>query len=91
MEIKVDYDGEYPTLCSGKLIVNIDGKQWDFPEDCMVSGGSVYMDGDDYNTQVEDGPWKIGEWPDGFPENLKPDVLDVVNDTVEWGCCGGCI
>lgn len=89
MDIFIDYNGEYPNLCSGDLKVTIDGKQWVFPNDCMVSGGSVYDNGNDY--VVIEGPWKIDEWPKEFPENLKSGVLDEINETVEWGCCGGCI
>lgn len=81
MEIIIDYDGKYPNLCSGKLVVAIDGVIWDFPEDCMISGGSF----------ESAGPWKIKDWPKDFPENLKSSVLDGINEIVEWGCCGGCI
>ena len=39
MEIK--YNGTYPNLCSGNLLVIINGKEWEFPNYCLRSGGSV--------------------------------------------------
>ena len=85
------YDGEYPNLCSGKLIVEIDGKEWVFPGHCMVSGGAVWLSDDWSEEYVEEGPWEISDWPDGFPEEYKKAVLEKVNSEIEWGCCGGCI
>ncbi len=88
MEIK--YDGAYPNLCSGTLIVIIDEKEWLFPAFCMISGGSVSFDSD-WCENVSSGSWSISEWPEGFPEDLKTDVVEAVNDVVSQGCCGGCV
>lgn len=90
MKITVKYDGRYPNLCRGTLVVTIDGKEWTFPNYCLSSGGCVSFD-DDWQEEVTGGPWKITDWPDGFPEEHKVATLDAVNDQVEWGCCGGCI
>ena len=88
--IQIDYDGEYPNLCSGQLNITILGKVWEFPEYCMASGGSVSFTGD-WEEEIEDGPWSIDNWPEGFPEELKRDVLESVNSKIPWGCCGGCV
>ena len=91
--ISIQYNGKYPNLCSGKLIVTINGEPWEFPDHCMVSGGSVWFSNDYSEEHVNSGPWSIDEdeWPEGFPEKWKSRVLEEINDTLEWGCCGGCI
>jgi hypothetical protein len=88
MEIR--YDGSYPNLCSGQLIVIIDKKEWVFPSYCMSSGGGVSFDSD-WCENVTSGEWSISEWPDNFPEDLKEDVLCAVNSEISQGCCGGCV
>jgi len=90
MKIEVSYDGAYPNLCSGHLIVYIDGFEWVFPDYCMNSGGYVRFDGD-WNEEVELGPWSVDKWPVGFPEAMKLHVENAVNDQVPHGCCGGCV
>ena len=90
MNIKIEYDGCYPNLCSGQLIVYIDNEKYVFPRYCMNSGGNVWFD-DDWSENVSEGPWDITEWPEDFPEHLKSPVLAVVNSEIEWGCCGGCV
>lgn len=91
MEVKfVSYDGSYPNLCSGTLILSVDGTEWKFPEYCLSSGGSVWFD-DDSNEHIEGGEWSIREWPDGFPEDAKDMAVQIVNENVPFGCCGGCV
>ena len=36
----ISYDGEYPNLCSGTLILNLNGKDVVFPNYCLSSGGN---------------------------------------------------
>ena len=88
--MKVKYDGAYPNLCSGHLIITIGDTDWDFGCYSLSSGGSVWFDGH-WNEHVEDGPWSIREWPDGFPEELKGAATEAVNDAIPCGCCGGCV
>ena len=88
--IKIEYDGDYPNLCSGQLVVYIEDKQWVFPSHCLSSGGNVWFD-DDWCEHVESGEWCISEWPEEFPEDLKPLVEQLVNDEIPFGCCGGCV
>lgn len=74
----------------GHLTVVIDGKEWDFGDYALISGGSVVRTGED-DFEVSEGPWSIEEWPKGFPEDLKETVLEKVNEEIRPGCCGGCI
>ena len=90
MDIKISYNGSYPNLCSGRLIVYIDDVKYIFPQYCMTSGGCVYKNDEGYY-QTDEGEWEISEWPEDFPEHLKKIVLDKVNEEIPWGCCGGCI
>ena len=90
LDIKIQYDGKYPCLCMGRLIVWINGKEWDFGKDVLVSGGEVIYDDEEYITTT--GEWSIPDdsWPEGFPEEYKKQVLSVVNEEIPYGCCGGC-
>lgn len=40
----ISYDGGYPNLCRGNLIMELDGKELKFPKYCLSSGGSVWFD-----------------------------------------------
>lgn len=84
----VSYDGKYPNLCSGTLVIKVGSRKWKIKR--LSSGGGVWFDKNN-SEQVDEGPWSIENWPEGFPETLKQKVLDVVNDKVDHGCCGGCI
>jgi hypothetical protein len=84
----VSYDGRYPNLCAGELVVRVYGATWTIHR--LSSGGSVTFD-KEWNENVSDGDWSIEEWPDGFPEEAKKDVVDLVNEKVTHGCCGGCV
>lgn len=90
LDIKIQYDGKYPCLCMGQLIVWINGKEWDFGKDVLVSGGEVIYDDEEYITTT--GEWSIHDdsWPEGFPEEYKKQVLSTVNEEIPYGCCGGC-
>jgi hypothetical protein len=37
----VSYDGSYPNLCRGELVLSLDGHNIIFPQYCLESGGSV--------------------------------------------------
>jgi hypothetical protein len=84
----VSYSGAYPNLCSGELVVKIEGRKWVIQR--LESGGSVTFD-ENWSENVAGGPWRISEWPRGFPEEYKEDVVDLVNKKVSHGCCGGCV
>lgn len=84
----VSYDGSYPNLCRGKLVLEIDGKIVEFPDYCMSSGGSVWFD-DDWDEHVEYGEWSV-KVPEKYA-HLRSEIEDCVNENVPCGCCGGCI
>jgi len=76
----VSYDGAWPNLCSGTLVISIDDVQFKFEQDNLCSGGNS-------------GPWTISNWPKGIPNNkkLREAIIKLVNNNIQWGCCGGCI
>ena len=84
----VSYDGKWPNLCSGTLVLKINGEEKVFPEYCMYSGGTVAFD-DDWEETVTQGPWTV-DVPDELLD-YKEEIEKVVNDNVPWGCCGGCV
>lgn len=89
----VSYDGAYPNICSGKLKLRMDGKLYELKY-CLTSGGSVIRN-DDGDFDVKPGPWSVDLWHDEekYPELLPHvnEIEDLVNENVDWGCCGGCI
>ena len=86
----VSYNGEFPNLCSGKLIMKLDDKVLEFPDHCLSSCGNVSFN-DDWDEVVTTGDWVITDFPEDFPEELKDLALELVNDNVNKGCCGGCV
>lgn len=90
-EIKfIDYTGKYPSLCFGHLIIEFNGERMDLGS-ILISHGSIHNpDTGDY--EAMEGDWDISE--ESLPEKLRPfceDIVRLVNDNVEHGCCGGCI
>ena len=90
--IKIKYDGAYPNLCSGHLEVWINDIYYDFGKYCLISGGCIMRD-EDWDMWAEKGPWEIDKdsYPKDFPEEYKEKLLEVINEELQWGCCGGCI
>lgn len=89
-KIQVHYDGGFPNLCSGSLTVLIGKTEWEFPSFCLSSGGSVSFT-PEWDEMVGRGPWSVSDWPPGFPEDMKGAVTDAINDSIPYGCCGGCV
>lgn len=95
----VFYTGSYPCLCSGILILLIDGIVYTFGNDYDAtvdfgsfwrSGGSVDISRDEFH--VEENEWIIDI--DKIPEQFRQyaeEIDKVFNENVEHGCCGGCI
>ncbi len=86
----VSYDGKYPSLCSGTLIMELDEKNIIFPDYCLSSGGSACVT-EELEKMVEIGEWTINDFPENFPEELKEYANLLVNENIEYGCCGGCL
>lgn len=96
----VSYDGEYPNLCSGLLIVKIDGKEVKFGRTACTtvtpeydkfwcSGGGVHSD-EDWNMWTTKGEWGLNDVEPEF-EDVAEELIKVFNENVPYGCCGGCI
>ena len=87
-EVKfISYNGWYPNLCRGELVLEINGKIERFNH-VLSSGGRVWFDGE-WNEHVERGEWYVS-LPEEF-EHLEDIVTELVNENVECGCCGGCV
>jgi len=85
----VSYDGKYPCLCMGTLIIKVDGETYLFKH-AMMSGGCVCKD-DDWNMWAEQGDWEVNLEEHPELEPYRKEITDIVNENVEQGCCGGCI
>ena len=91
----ISYDGKYPNLCSGRLVLEIDGEVARFSygtrgdyEPFWSSGGSCSRWN---NYRCTRGAWEIDY--DDIPDKFKKyaNEIDIVfNQNVEHGCCGGC-
>lgn len=86
----VSFDGKYPCLCSGNLVISVNGIQRNLG-DILCSGGSCYdMENMDY--RAIEGDWYINE--EDLPEDLQPykdEIEKIANENTIHGCCGGCI
>lgn len=84
----VSYDGAYPNLCSGQLVLKINGQVREFSRHCLQSGGTVWFD-NDWDAHIENGHWSID-----LPEDLEPlrkEIEECINENIPHGCCGGCV
>jgi len=84
------YNGKHPNLCRGKLVFTLNGKDIVFPDNCLQSGGSTWID-EDNDEHVDSGEWKISKYPKDFPIKLRAEAEELVNENIEHGCCGGCL
>lgn len=91
-EIKIKYDGKWPCLCSGHLEVWIGEKYFDFGSHVLCSGGRICRN-ENWDMWAERGPWylDIEDYPKDFPKDRQKDLVSIINEKIEWGCCGGCI
>ena len=87
----VSYDGAWPNLCSGTLIIKVDGKTYSFKY-AMISGGHICGGPHtDWDMWSEQGPWELNLEEHPELEQYKEEITRVVNENVPQGCCGGCI
>ena len=87
----ISYDGKWPCLCFGTLTIKVNGKTYAF-KNAMISGGCVCGGpSTDWDMWSEQGPWEIDLREHPELEPYKDEITKVVNENVEWGCCGGCI
>lgn len=89
----ISYDGNYPNLCSGTLVVSIDNNIIS-GEYVLNSGGSCYFTNNYSDAHVEKGWWTMET--DWLPEEYRTEdvinrIIELVNENVPQGCCGGCL
>ncbi len=88
----VSYTGVCPNLCSGDLVLEINGEQVTFGygtpnRPFWSSGGSITPDYDTFS-----GEWVIdAEHIDPAYRQYADEIDCVFNANVPQGCCGGCI
>ena len=85
----VSYDGKYPCLCMGTLKIKVNRKLYSFNH-AMISGGYICKD-DDCNMWATQGDWEVDLSEHSELEPYKEEIARIVNENVEYGCCGGCI
>lgn len=85
----IDYNGDYPNLCSGVLRIEINGEEF-YLSNILRSGGTCGMD-NDWEDYVIHGAWEVDL--ECYPElkEFENEIIEVVNKNVPQGCCGGCI
>lgn len=93
----VSYDGKFPNLCSGVLTVKINGKEVKFGNNLMSQGNEDKFwysgGGCDFKefTTIQ-GKWKINYLM--LKDEYKlyaSELIEVFNQNVKYGCCGGCL
>jgi hypothetical protein len=83
----ISYDGEYPNLCSGTLLLEINGAPVELPGR-MRSGGSVSFTSD-WEEIVTQGEWEV-DVPEEYKQ-YEEEINYIVNRNVRRGCCGRCV
>jgi hypothetical protein len=61
--------------------------------DFWRTGGSVSFD-EDWNEHVGKGPWEASWREEDYPPEIRellPQLLELFNENVPYGCCGGCV
>lgn len=86
----VSYDGRYPCLCMGTLVIRVNGKTYRL-KNALVSGGDVLSNHDFSDMWTVKGEWRVALYDYPELEPYKEEIARVVNENVEYGCCGGCI
>jgi hypothetical protein len=85
----VSYDGEYPNLCAGDLVVSVSGLEVKFSNP-LSSGGSVTFTGD-WDEVITLGPWRFDNAIIPQCPLLQREIEALVNTHIPLGCCGGCV
>lgn len=93
----INYTGHYPALCLGDLTLEINGKIYEFGTNKVhpifwSSGGSCYFTNNYEESHITQDEWMIDK--DFLPDELKKyskEIKRVLNESIRWGCCGGCL
>jgi hypothetical protein len=90
--IRYEYDGKYPNLCSGALVVYVGDRKFEFERGSLRSGGAVKKIRKEY--KIIEGNWYIDDrkWPEDFPSEFKEFLVYKINTEgqIPLPCCGGC-
>ena len=91
----ISYDGKFPNLCSGILVFSINDVEYKVSY-ALTSGGCTYFTNDYQDEHIESGEWSIDFDNKDFKdipltEDDKIVLTKLVNDNVDYGCCGGCL
>lgn len=84
----ISYDGSYPNLCLGTLVLEINGKPRVFDMGSLYSTGGIWWD-ESGDCRVSAGKWQVDVPPD--LAKYQREIEDCVNENIPYGCCGGCI
>lgn len=87
----VSYDGKWPSLCLGNVVLEKDGKEFKI-SGLLISGGSCYFTNGYSESHVDSGDWIVNK--EALPDGLKEDydyIRFLVNENITHGCCGGCL
>ena len=101
----ISYTASSYNLCGGRLVLEIDGKEWKFGREYDFSNGFKHAQ---KIPDVHQKFWSSGggldndycayqkEWlidVSRLPEEIQKyaaEIDEVFNENVDWGCCGGC-
>lgn len=86
MKIEVFYDGKYPSVCLGRLIIKVDGKEIYNKEYCCYSTGSLVWLDEDWNIESGKLVWDDAKY---FSKEIQKAVSDELKKIKV--CCGGCV
>lgn len=90
----VSYSGKWPNLCSGTLVLEIDGEIWTFGDALSdASHERFWIPGGDCGDVSLQGEWAtdIAALPEELRElNLALEIDRVINASIERGHCRGC-
>lgn len=90
-------------LCHGVLTLSIDGENIDFEDIIVTTGYSGFPNGYDHEPVIVTGPWEFSEITEcegkykikdneiWFTKAELDYILYLINNNIEWGCCGACI
>ena len=93
MSVKfISYTGSYPTLCTGHLTIEVNGKRYVLNQ--VISPdekATCYYDHKTRDIVHAYGGWKVNA--DRLSEELRQfacEIQELANANIEPPCCGGC-